>query len=179
MLPSLPPSLASSVRRGFSFLGSTLFKHLHWWSSFRTADGWGSAMCWISLPHSPLAIPSLKNFTSVGFHSAVNLLLSMEVSQISEETLPWLEKTISSQPLVLLCRHSRRWVQSTCHQNQWGRRLLLSSGECWARGWKSAAFSPHHLVIQVEFLFLKHRRAENSLVHPVWSRIFLFVFTWS
>lgn len=69
-------TLPSSIRREPSFLAFALFRVVPYC--------WLLGQCYIPefhATHFTLTIPSLPNFMSVGFHSTINLLFSMEMSE--------------------------------------------------------------------------------------------------
>lgn len=132
-----------------------------------------------------LATPSLPNFMPLGFHSTINLLLSVEMSRSwwGESLLAWADHFFSAispwwtQQSYHACTVKWSWCKPNGTRVSGGQGTSLwLQWVCWIGPFKAEGIllSLHvSLWFRVEFLCLKHRRPENSLVHTAWSR-FLF-----
>lgn len=114
------------------------------------------------------------------FELHINLLLSMEKSRSEWGNLP----LVWADHLVLAISPWWSWQSShtfTVRWNQWHWEWWGTESPCLASvavldlalRAKGSLLSPQaSLWFRVEFLFLKHRRPENSLVHTAWSGFF-------
>jgi len=120
---------------------------------------WDSTICQPSTPHScfVLAAPSLTNFMPLGFHSTINLLLSMEMCRSWWGNIPlaWRDHFLSAvSPQWAWQRYHACTVQwSWCNPN--GTRVggeedlslaSVSVLDLALQDWRHSAFSPYQLV---------------------------------
>lgn len=179
MLQVLPSLLPFSWQESI-FSGNTSFQHLHWFCFMLLRQLYVWAFHTLLTLHLSCSQPTQHPASWFQLH--INLLLSLEKSRSEWGNLPlaWADHFV----LVV----SPWWLWQSYHKctvkwNQWNwewwgtRTPVLASGGVldWALKAKGSLLSPQvSLWLRVEFLFLKHRRPEISLVHTAWSCFFVF-----
>lgn len=181
MLQVLPSLLPFSWQEIFS--GSTLFQHLDWFCFMLLGQHYVQAFHTTLMLYLSCSQPSKHPASWFQLH--INLLLSMEESRSEWGKLPlaWADHVVSAiSPWWWWQSHHTftvRW--NRWHWRLWGTKapFLASLGVLdWALKAEGRLLSPRvSLWFRVEFLFLKHRRPENSLVHN--SMKLFFVFHWN
>lgn len=146
---------------------------------------WDSTMSKPSRPCSCfiLAVPSLPNILALGFSSTLTFCSVWKSLIVSEKTFPWLEQTILCQTIspwwCWQSHHTCTAKWNRWHWECWGTKapFLASVGVLdWALKAEGSLLSPQvSLWFRVEFLFLRHRRPGNSLVHTAWSCFLVFI----
>lgn len=170
------PSLLSFFWKERIFLsGSKLFKHLHWFCFISLREHYVWAFRATLMFYLSCSQPNKLH--TLGFHSTINLLLSMEMCRNwwGNHSLAWADRFFSAISLWWTWPVQPSWrnPKGTGGGGGWGP--LFGFSGCWVGPSKAEdlLLSLHaSLWFRVE-LILKHRRPENSLVHTVWSR-FLF-----
>ena len=153
VLQVLPSLLPFFWKERIFLSGSTLFKHLHWLSLFHVDE----AALYMSLPrHAHVLSYLLPAYQTSCLLVSTSQLTSCSVwkcLEVGEETLLWLEQTISSQPFPL-GEHGNPTMHAQWNEVGVIQMAPESVGDedlsrasvsvlDWAlQGWRHSAFSP-------------------------------------